>query len=111
MFALPSGGFIIDTPGIRGFGVTDMDKNEIGLYFTDIFNLSPIVRFYNCTHVHEPGCAVIEACKKGILHESRYRSYLKFISNEKANTGLLKLFILLADFTLIIGIIFYFDSS
>ena len=77
MFSLPGGGFVIDTPGIRGFGITDIDKNEIALYFTDIFNLSKDCHFYNCTHVHEPGCAVIEACRKRILHESRYRSYLK----------------------------------
>jgi ribosome biogenesis GTPase / thiamine phosphate phosphatase len=80
MFALPSGGFIVDTPGIRGFGVTDMDKNEVGLYFTDIFRLSKDCQFYNCSHLHEPHCAVIEACKKGILHESRYRSYLSIVT-------------------------------
>lgn len=81
MFSLPGGGFIIDTPGIRGFGVTDMEKNEIGLYFTDIFNLSRNCQFYNCTHVHEPGCAVLVALRKGILHESRYRSYLNIFSD------------------------------
>jgi ribosome biogenesis GTPase len=68
--------FIIDSPGIRGFGLTGLEKNEIGLYFTDIFRLSKECRFYNCTHIHEPGCAVIEAVKNGILHESRYRSYV-----------------------------------
>jgi len=83
MFALPSGGFIVDTPGIRGFGVTDMDKNEVGLYFTDIFKLSKDCQFYNCTHLHEPRCAVIEACRKGILHESRYRSYLKIVTGSE----------------------------
>jgi ribosome biogenesis GTPase len=84
MLELPSGGYIIDTPGIRGFGVMDINRNEIGLYFTDIFNLSANCRFYNCTHIHEPGCAVIDACLKGILHESRYRSYVKLISDEES---------------------------
>ncbi len=84
MLELPSGGYIIDTPGIRGFGVMDINRNEIGLYFTDIFNLSANCRFYNCTHIHEPGCAVIDACLKGILHESRYRSYVKLISGEES---------------------------
>jgi ribosome biogenesis GTPase len=84
MLALPSGGYIIDTPGIRGFGVMDIRRNEIGLYFTDIFNLSANCRFYNCTHIHEPGCAVIDACLKGVLNESRYRSYVKLISGEES---------------------------
>lgn len=83
MLALPSGGFIIDTPGIRGFGVMDINRNEIGLYFTDIFNLSANCRFYNCSHIHEPGCAVIDACLQGILHESRYRSYIKLMTGEE----------------------------
>jgi ribosome biogenesis GTPase len=83
MLSLPSGGYIIDTPGIRGFGVMDIDRNEIGLYFTDIFNLSANCRFYNCSHIHEPGCAVIDACINGLLHESRYRSYVKLISGEE----------------------------
>jgi ribosome biogenesis GTPase len=67
--------WIIDSPGIRGFGLTDLEKNEIGLYFTDVFRLSKNCQFYNCTHIHEPNCAVIEAYNNGILHESRYRSY------------------------------------
>ncbi len=83
MLSLPFGGYIIDTPGIRGFGVMDISRNEIGLYFTDIFNLSANCRFYNCTHMHEPGCAVIDACRKGVLHESRYRSYVKLTSGEE----------------------------
>jgi ribosome biogenesis GTPase len=82
MLALPTAGYIIDTPGIRGFGVMDINRNEIGLYFTDIFNLSANCRFYNCSHTHEPGCAVIEACLQGVLHESRYRSYVKLMSGD-----------------------------
>jgi ribosome biogenesis GTPase len=84
MLEPPSGGYIIDTPGIRGFGVMDINRNEMGLYFTDIFNLSANCRFYNCSHIHEPGCAVIDACLQGVLHESRYRSYVKLISGEES---------------------------
>jgi ribosome biogenesis GTPase / thiamine phosphate phosphatase len=83
MISLPTGGNIIDTPGIRGFGVMDINRNEIGLYFTDIFNLSAHCRFYNCSHIHEPGCAVIDACINGVLHESRYRSYVKLYNGEE----------------------------
>lgn len=80
MFALPEGGFVTDTPGIRGFGIIDIARNETGLYFTDIFRLSKNCQFYNCMHLQEPGCAVTEACRNGILHESRYRSYVKIVS-------------------------------
>jgi ribosome biogenesis GTPase / thiamine phosphate phosphatase len=73
--------YVIDSPGIRGFGITELDRNEIGLYFTDIFNLSKHCQFYNCTHIHEPNCAVTEACRNGILHESRYRSYYKLFTD------------------------------
>jgi ribosome biogenesis GTPase len=73
--------FVIDSPGIRGFGITELDRYEIGLYFTDIFNLSKHCQFYNCTHIHEPKCAVIEACRNGTLHESRYRSYYKLFTD------------------------------
>lgn len=89
MIELPSGGYIIDSPGIRGFGIVEVDKNEVGLYFNELFRLSKNCRFYNCTHVHEPGCAVMEAIKAGILQESRYRSYLKILldKNKKYRTG------------------------
>jgi len=85
MIPLPDGGNIIDTPGIRGFGIIDMDKNEIGLYFTDIFRISRDCSFYNCTHIHEPGCAVRKAVYDGILAQSRYQSYVNIFSdrNEK----------------------------
>lgn len=83
MFEIRENTFIIDSPGIKGFGITDLGRNEIGLYFTDIFNLSKNCQFYNCTHTNEPNCAVINAYKAGILHESRYRSYVKlFTGNE-----------------------------
>lgn len=89
MIEISENTFIIDSPGIRGFGITDLDKNEIGLYFTDIFRLSKSCQFYNCTHTHEPNCAVIEACENGILHESRYRSYYNIFTDtdEKYRKG------------------------
>jgi len=75
MVEIAKGAFIIDSPGIKGFGLTDLARNEVGLYFTDIFKLSKNCQFNNCTHTHEPNCAVIEAFKSGILSESRYKSY------------------------------------
>jgi len=81
MIEITDGTFVIDSPGIRGFGLTDLNRNEIGLYFTDIFKLSKNCQFYNCTHIHEPNCAVIESCKTGILHESRYRSYFNIFND------------------------------
>jgi len=85
MISLPNGGYIIDTPGIRGFGILELAKNEIGLYFTDIFKISQDCSFYNCTHIHEPGCAVRKAVDDGILAPSRYQSYVNIFldRNEK----------------------------
>jgi ribosome biogenesis GTPase len=83
MIEINPGTYIIDSPGIRGFGLTDLTHNEIGLYFNDIFKLSKNCQFYNCTHIHEPNCAVIQANKEGILHESRYRSYCKLLTDDK----------------------------
>ena len=76
MFELSFGGFIIDTPGIKGFGLVEIDKNELYHYFPEIFKISNECRFYNCTHIHEPGCAVIQAVDNGIINPSRYLSYL-----------------------------------
>jgi ribosome biogenesis GTPase / thiamine phosphate phosphatase len=73
---------VIDTPGIKSFGVIELDKNEIGLYFKDIFHRSKQCRFTNCTHIHEPGCAVIEAVKSEIIPYSRYRSYVNIFTDE-----------------------------
>jgi ribosome biogenesis GTPase len=81
MIEITEGTYIIDSPGIRGFGLTDLNRNEIGLYYTDIFNLSKNCQFNNCTHIHEPNCAVIEAYRAGILHESRYRSYFNIFND------------------------------
>lgn len=83
MVSVNENSYIIDSPGIRGFGITDLDKNEIGLYFTDIFRLSKNCQFYNCTHIHEPDCAVMKALENGDLHESRYRSYYNIYTDSQ----------------------------
>jgi len=82
MIELPQGGFIIDTPGIKGFGTVDMEKNEIFHFFPDIFRFSKDCRFNNCIHINEPGCAVREAVEKHYISESRYKSYLNMMEEE-----------------------------
>ena len=82
MFDLNFGAKIIDTPGIKGFGVVDMDKEEVGDYFPEFFKLKQDCKFNNCLHVKEPKCAVKEALDKGDLEFSRYRSYLQIIEGE-----------------------------
>jgi len=79
MFPLREGGYIIDTPGIRSFGMIDMKKEEISHYFPEIFVRAKDCRFYNCIHLHEPGCAVQEAVESGEISESRYASYLSMM--------------------------------
>ena len=79
MFCLSGGGYLIDTPGIRGFGTVDMKKEEISHFFPEIFAKASECRFYNCTHTHEPGCAVIEAVGQDEISESRYASYLSML--------------------------------
>jgi len=81
MFELLSGGHIIDTPGIKGFGTINMEETEIGHYFKEIFNVSKKCKFSNCTHVHEPGCAVLEAVKNHSISTSRYLSYLSILKD------------------------------
>jgi len=83
MFELISGGHIIDTPGIKGFGTIDMNESEIGHYFKEIFSVSKDCRFADCTHVHEPGCAVVKAVEKHYISTSRYQSYLSVLSDCK----------------------------
>lgn len=83
MFELDGGGYLIDTPGIKGFGVIDMEESEIGHYFKEIFRFSSQCRFNNCTHVHEPGCAVIEAVEDSYISRSRYQSYLSILQDCK----------------------------
>jgi ribosome biogenesis GTPase / thiamine phosphate phosphatase len=81
MHLMPFGGAVIDTPGIRGFGVIDMDKEEIYHFFPEIFLESKQCRFNNCLHVNEPDCAVIRAVEVGKIAWSRYRSYLSILED------------------------------
>jgi len=81
MFELLSGGHIIDTPGIKGFGTIDMEVAEIGHYFKEIFEFSKDCKFANCTHVHEPDCAVLHAVDKQFISTSRYQSYLSVLKD------------------------------
>ena len=81
MYPLPDGGWIIDTPGIKGFGTIDFDAGEVAHFFPDIFEISHDCRYNNCTHTHEPGCAVLEALADHRIAESRYNSYLSIIDD------------------------------
>ena len=81
MIALPDGGYVIDTPGIKGFGAVDMKENEIGHYFREIFELSKNCRFANCTHRREPGCAVLDAVENQLISQSRYNGYLSILND------------------------------
>jgi len=83
MYELPLGGYIIDTPGIKGFGMLDMEAWEISHYFPEIFDISKNCRYNNCYHKNEPGCAVIEAVNKGEIAESRYKSYLGLLEPDE----------------------------
>ncbi|RUA11796.1 MAG: ribosome small subunit-dependent GTPase A [Flavobacteriia bacterium] len=77
--------YIIDTPGIKGFGVVDFEQQEIGHFFPEILKLSSQCKFNNCLHVNEPRCAVKEALEKGEIAPSRYRSYLQLLAGEDEN--------------------------
>ena len=81
MIPLPGGGYLIDTPGIKGFGTIEMADAEISHYFRELFKYSEECRFNNCTHRHEPGCAVIQAVNDGLISESRYKSYLSILDD------------------------------
>jgi ribosome biogenesis GTPase len=82
MHPLPFGGYLIDTPGIRGFGMIDMNRSEIYHFFPEIFRRSKDCRFNNCLHLEEPDCAVRIAVEKGEIYWSRYRSYLNILGDE-----------------------------
>lgn len=82
MIELFQGGFIIDTPGIKGFGTVDMEKEEIFHFFPDIFRFSKDCRFHNCIHINEPDCAVRAAVEKHYISESRYKSYLNMMEED-----------------------------
>lgn len=77
-----SGGFLIDTPGIKGFGTFDIEREELTSYFKEIFRFSRDCRFSNCTHTHEPGCAVLKALEDHYIAESRYQSYLSMLDDK-----------------------------
>lgn len=81
MFDLQEGGQIIDTPGIKGIGTLDFQKEEVYHFFPEFFDLSGECKFYNCTHLHEPGCSIIEAIQDGKIALSRYNSYLSILTD------------------------------
>ena len=83
MFPVEGGGYIIDTPGIKGFGTFDMEEEEVGHYFPEIFKISADCKYNNCTHRHEPGCAVRDAVEKHFISESRYTSYLNMLEDKE----------------------------
>ena len=83
MFSVDGEGYIIDTPGIKGFGSFDMDEEEISHYFKEIFKFSADCKYGNCTHRHEPGCAVIKAVEDHYISQSRYNSYLNMLEDKE----------------------------
>ncbi len=83
MYPLSGGGAVIDTPGIKGFGLIDIDDAELGHYFPEMMRAASNCRFYNCTHTHEPGCAVVEAVRAGQIAPERYESYLKILDEDE----------------------------
>ena len=82
MIELSCGGYLIDTPGIKGFGTFDMEPEELTSYFKEIFRFSKDCRFSNCTHTHEPGCAVLQALENHYIAQSRYQSYLSMMEDK-----------------------------
>lgn len=83
MIPLPEGGYLIDTPGIKGFGTIEMEGVEISHYFPEIFKFSADCKFNNCSHRHEPGCAVLQAVEEHYISESRYKSYLSILDDKQ----------------------------
>ncbi len=83
MYPLSSGGYVIDSPGIRGFGLVDVEKEEIAKYFPEMLRASADCRFTPCTHTHEPGCAVKAAVDEGLISPERYNSYLGMLEEDK----------------------------
>lgn len=82
MHPLVSGGFVIDTPGIRGFGLVDVSKEELSTYFPEMLKIEDNCKFAPCTHTHEPGCAVKKAVEEGTISFGRYESYLGMLDEE-----------------------------
>ena len=83
MYRLRTGGWVIDTPGLRGFGLVNLEKEEISRYFPEMLKISEDCRFTPCTHTHEPGCAVKEAVEDGRISPERYSSYLGMIEEDR----------------------------
>jgi len=83
MYPLTSGGFVIDSPGLRGFGLVDLEKEEISKYFPEMLRASEGCRFTPCTHTHEPGCAVKAAVEAGTISSERYNSYLGMLEEDR----------------------------
>ena len=83
MYRLASGGFVIDTPGLRGFGLVDLEKEEISKYFPEMLAVTDDCRFVPCTHTHEPDCAVKAAVDAGRISAERYNSYLGMLEEDK----------------------------
>ena len=84
-FLIPHSSFLIDTPGIKGFGTFDMEREELTSYFREIFEYSKQCRFSDCTHTHEPGCAVLKAVEGHLIAPSRYQSYLSMLDAKDEN--------------------------
>ena len=83
MYPLATGGFVIDSPGLRGFGLVDLEKEEIGKYFPEMLAVADHCRFVPCTHTHEPGCAVKTALEEGSISPERYSSYLGMLEEDQ----------------------------
>lgn len=81
MFPLPNGGYLIDTPGVKGFGTIDFDRHEVAHFFPEIFEIAQDCRFGDCTHTHEPGCTVLQALEEAKISQSRYNSYLSILED------------------------------
>lgn len=83
MLEVKKNSYVVDTPGIKGFGLVDIDPGELSYYFSEIFAASRGCRFNGCTHVHEPGCAVRQSVESGGISRNRYASYLKMLENDE----------------------------
>ena len=82
MYPLGSGGYVVDTPGLRGFGLYGLEKEEIAKYFPEMLRVADQCRFVPCTHTHEPGCAVKQAVEEGAISAERYNSYLGMLEED-----------------------------
>ena len=86
MFDLTATIQLIDTPGIKGFGLIDLKREEMGQYFPEMFAISGECKFHNCVHINEPGCAIIEAVNTSQIAESRYKSYFSMYNDDDKET-------------------------